>query len=307
MASTLVACKIEEVQGRGGGRLLSRDIVLVYVHLYRRFRLGLLSSNSVGTKSNSKLVTARSNLLNTTNNNNTDTTNKQMTIDETRNILRYIRPMPCDGELYKCWEKEMFDMENHMLRELGFSLYWIPEGHPHVFLLYFLKVLEVDSDGAVGGGVNGGETMEGGGNTATGGGSDDLSVGQIAWNYCNDSCRLDFCVRYPPEVTACAAIYLACHQKNIDLPLTPRPWWQVFIGVERCTDLSNVCNALLALCCYDEEGDGGECMDGYRDALRVFVVSLVPRTQDGGGGGSFNDPRGEGGGNKPGFVWNSFD
>ena len=75
--------------------------------------------------------------------------------------------------------------------------------------------------------------------------------------------------------------------------------------MERDADLSNVCNALLALCYEGTEGEDEECVEGYRDALRVFLVSLVPGKHVGGGGGSFNDPmggRGEGG-----FVWNSFD
>jgi hypothetical protein len=84
---------------------------------------------------------------------------------------------------------------------------------------------------------------------------------------------------------ACAAIYLACYQNNILLPLKPRPWWEVFIGTNHEQDLSNICNALLAL------GDEG-CIEGYSEALRTYVISLEEN-------GSFNDPGS--------YIWKTLD
>jgi len=259
MACTLLACKIEEKVQE------VRSLILVYVHLYRRFRLGLFSKPGSRSESfssiSSYLVTAQSDLVQQQN----------IELDETQNILRYMRPM--QEKLYRAWCEELIKMEHLILRELGFSLHWIPDGHPHVFLLYFLKVLEVENETCA--------------RDSTKSKDGSVSMGQIAWNYCNDSCRLDFCVRYPPEVTACAAIHLACVNQNIHLPQSPRPWWQVFIGLGQDGDLSNVCNALLAL--HDEE------YEGYYDVMRKFVVSLVEV-------GSFNDPDST----KGSFVWNSF-
>ena len=65
-------------------------------------------------------------------------------------------------------------------------------------------------------------------------------------------------------------------QEKKILPMEPRPWWHVFIGPGCDQDLSNVCNALLALC--DEN-----CVVGYKDSMRKYIVSLIE-------GGSFNDP-----------------
>lgn len=84
---------------------------------------------------------------------------------------------------------------------------------------------------------------------------------------------------------ACASIYLACLHQNKNLPFDPRPWWHVFIGPSNDHDLIDACNALLAL--RDEN-----CVEGYKEAIRKYVISLVD-------GGSFNDPGS--------YIWNAID
>lgn len=77
------------------------------------------------------------------------------------------------GQIYQEYQRAITSMEQIILRSVGFTVYWIPHSHPHSFLLYFCKVLEMQQADAV----------------------------QTAWNYCNDSTLLDVCVRYKPQVT----------------------------------------------------------------------------------------------------------
>ena len=183
MAAVILACKVEEEIRRVS------EVILVFVHVYRRMRFAMGSRNLCGlddmkSVTSEEFQTALCPLL---------LNSKVINEEERQNILRYIQPLPRTGLVFKEWESELMLMENVVLRELGFSLFWIPENHPHVFLLYFMKVLElVDNESSV---------------NAESKKSDEithdlknLTIAQIAWNYCNDSCRLDLCVRYEAEL-----------------------------------------------------------------------------------------------------------
>ena len=74
---------------------------------------------------------------------------------------------------------------------------------------------------------------------------------------------------------ACAAILIASSNHNVELPLTPRPWWEVFIGPIRNGDLSTVCNSILAV------GDEND-LDNRRSKY-AYIPSLMKDP-------SFNDP-----------------
>lgn len=86
---------------------------------------------------------------------------------------------------YNVMKGVLFDVERVILKELGFSFYNIMD-HPHKFILYYIKILD-----------------------------DKGELAQRAWNYINDSLRLDCCVRYRAELVACAAIYMAARDLQV--------------------------------------------------------------------------------------------
>lgn len=234
MASILLASKIEEEPRQ------IRHIILIFAHVYRRRRLvctheceHILKHPAVQS---SPLAS-------------------ELSLDDKLGRIRMIQPMSPLGPVYKEWQKAITDMEQHILRQLGFTLYWIPDSHPHKFIFYFVRMLEVN----------------------------DKAFNQTAWNYCNDSCRLDMCVRYAPEVIACTAIHMAARDCEIALPDRPLPWWQPLVGQD-LDILSNLCNAIKGL----NDGDNVE----LAVASFGFVSPLVK-------GGTFNDQES--------FIWSKLD
>lgn len=47
------------------------------------------------------------------------------------------------GTVYKEWYRQISNVESIVLKQLGFTLYWIPNTHPHKFILYFCQVLDL--------------------------------------------------------------------------------------------------------------------------------------------------------------------
>lgn len=288
LACLLLATKLEEE-----ARTI-RTIIITFGHIYRRRRLRIHDDMEIsyGYADCEALASTFTN-------------------SEKENVLRSGNRaiMAVGGKVYSLWKETMMKMEYEILSAFGFTLFWVSEVHPHKFLLYFCRVLEIDAQDSLpkdDGADDGGD--------GNGGGSG--GIAQKAWSYCNDSCSLDLCVRYDPEVIvsqylllfsirfihhelfahynelpshlthsiidttrhdtkACAAILMASSYHDVNLPLLPRPWWEAFIGPNRGQDLSIVCNAILAL---DDETN----MD-IRRSKYAFVPSLVRHL-------SFNDP-----------------
>ncbi|OQR96510.1 cyclin-L1 [Achlya hypogyna] len=110
------------------------------------------------------------------------------------------------------WSDWIIMVERQLLIEVGFSIDTMTE-HPHKFLLYYVKILD---------------------------GSNALA--QKAWNYVNDSFRVDLCMRYDAHVIACAAISLAARVLGVALP----DKWDVLLGVD-VDDMNMVAREMLAL------------------------------------------------------------
>ena len=233
MASTLLACKLEEETRP------IRQVILIYARIYRKRRLVLCddAESVVGDKhvAASELATSA-------------------TLQEKLSHLRHINPMSPFGPVYQEWYNEIIATENKLLRQLGFTLYWIPDSHPHKFIIYFVEALDIQKP----------------------------DFCQRAWNYCNDSCRLDLCLRFAPEVIACSAIVLSARDCQVDLPVARDEicWWHLFVGDARDGELSVIGNALLSL-----------QIDCLPCTTRAFIPSVS--------GDAWNDPES--------YVWSVAD
>lgn len=123
MACLLIASKVEEEPRT------VRSIILVFVHLYRRrrYRVGDdMSKYSYGAADCEADNAA------------------ELSNEEKENILRSVKPMAVGGPVYVEWRDKLLEMESVILSTLGFTLHWIPDSHPHKFILYFVRVLEID-------------------------------------------------------------------------------------------------------------------------------------------------------------------
>ena len=165
------------------------QIVLAFCHLYRK-RLLLLLPGSESECQPRNLVK----LLLEQNESILGITNKHLlsnytTMEKENKIISQL-PIPSKlGLIYQEWCKQLLEVEQVVLCSLGFTLYWISsDKHPHKFILYFLRVLEISSS------KDDNDDSNSNTNTAA------IKFAQCCWNYCNDSCRLDLCVRYPSEL-----------------------------------------------------------------------------------------------------------
>mmetsp|Transcript_36491 Transcript_36491/g.145871 ORF Transcript_36491/g.145871 Transcript_36491/m.145871 type:complete len:501 (-) Transcript_36491:2896-4398(-) len=117
-------------------------------------------------------------------------------------------PVDLNGTNYFEWKFTVARTEMYILKELGFVLH---VEHPHKFILIYVNTMKEHSN----------PTKE----------SEDRwkSLLQNSWNNANDALRTDVCVRYEPEVIACACIRLATKTSRIKLPDRENAgWWLVF-------------------------------------------------------------------------------
>ena len=124
IACTLLAGKVEE------DTRTVRSIILTYAHIYRRRRLRVgddVAKFAYGA-ADAEAESAAS-----------------LSNEEKENLLRHVKPIGVGGPAYTEWRDALFTTENVILNNLGFTLHWIPDAHPHRFILYFVRVLEIEN------------------------------------------------------------------------------------------------------------------------------------------------------------------
>ncbi|RXG56456.1 Cyclin-L2 [Armadillidium vulgare] len=115
---------------------------------------------------------------------------------------------------YVALKNQVIRAETRLLKELGFCCH---VKLPHKISIMYLRFLLAD---------------------------DNKKFVQSTWNFMNDSCRTDVCVRYSPETIACSCIWLAGRQLKIPLPENP-PWYHVF-GVN-LSDIEKIAASIMKL------------------------------------------------------------
>jgi cyclin L len=73
-------------------------------------------------------------------------------------------------------------------------------------------------------------------------------LSQAAWNYLNDSFRLDVCLRYSAQAIACAALYLSARKLGFPLPETAD--WLLVFGTS-IDNVNKICEEVMHI--YDVE------------------------------------------------------
>ena len=121
MASLLLASKVEE-----DPRAI-RSIVLTFHHLYRRRRLRIHDDMAISYGAA-----------------DAEAEHVIWTEEEKENLLRHVSPMSLGGAIYAEWKNAIEEKESLILRTMGFTFFWIPDSHPHRFILYFIRVLEIE-------------------------------------------------------------------------------------------------------------------------------------------------------------------
>ena len=140
MASTLLATKVEEDPKS------LQQIIEEYARIYaRRLILAdLLPDDDVDKKDDLTTTTKEKELV------RSSPHIAYLPIQISRKQRKYI----CDtrlpqhlnkfGPIFKEWHTQISKMESILLRQLGFTFYWISDSHPHKFILNFCQALELN-------------------------------------------------------------------------------------------------------------------------------------------------------------------
>ncbi|KAI9025260.1 cyclin-like protein [Phycomyces nitens] len=108
---------------------------------------------------------------------------------------------PLDSFSQKAYDMKnlMITAEMQILKRLGFNVH---VELPYGLMINYLRILSLEEHPTVPG---------------------------RAWNYLNDGLRTNIYVTHPPSTIACAAIWLACRDQQVKLPVSPgSEWWLLF-------------------------------------------------------------------------------
>ncbi|KAG0184685.1 hypothetical protein DFQ28_010714 [Apophysomyces sp. BC1034] len=113
-------------------------------------------------------------------------------------------------------KNELIAAEMHILKQLGFNVH---VQLPYGLMINYLRILDLE---------------------------DHEKVAGRAWNYLNDGLRTSIYATHPPNTIACAAIWLACRDEQVKLPVTPgNAWWLLFDADE--VDFKNAAGQIRRL------------------------------------------------------------
>lgn len=123
MASVVLAAKVEECS------VQMRHVICVFAHLYRRQTLVLVDDKRK---------------LDRILNHHPDVAYlpSALSLAKKKRHLRDTFPsLSILGPVWNEWHNAILQTESKILRQLGFTLYWIPDHHPHKFLSHFVSAL----------------------------------------------------------------------------------------------------------------------------------------------------------------------
>jgi hypothetical protein len=196
MACSLLAAKLHEVP------LAIKQIIILYSHLYKK-RATLLSVDEPSVRKMIELSHASISVMEL----------GDPPLPQLNNLITGISPT---GPIWKEWFDAIVETENKILRKLGFTLYWIPNEHPHKFLDHILRALGID----------------------------DNVISRNAWEYCNDAMWLDLSTRFASQIVACAAIQLSV--LDAEMKVSDK-CWNSLCGPGAAQKVHSVCTALIGL------------------------------------------------------------
>jgi cyclin L len=199
MGSMALGCKVEEM------KISFRELVVVFNHLYRKRILCL-----VGDDDTDRLLYKTERVCGCD-------LSRSMSLPHKKELLRRsMTPLSPHGPIYEAWHDALVQTERQILRQMGFTLYWISDSHPHHCIDRLCDALSKSEE----------------------------TVQSRAHEACDRTYYMDACARFPAVTIARAAVFVACRIEAVQLP----PEWTKGndSGADQ-QDVSDLCNWILGV------------------------------------------------------------